>query len=207
MLEQEEGFKTKIILASASPRRREIFEHLGLDFEVMAAESCVEQKSGDPARIVKENSIAKARDVLGRIGNRRDRYLVSGFDTIVNLKRRILGKPSNIEEAYFFISSLSGKVHRVISGVCIIDSMTGRCESDIEVTEVRFKKLGPEEIRGYLAREDVLDKAGAYNIGGAGALLVEKINGCFFNIIGVPVYKFVYLLERFNYKILDQSKE
>jgi len=207
MLEQEEGFKTKIILASASPRRKEIFERLRLDFEVIAAEGYVEQKSGDPARIVEENSIAKAHNVLGRISSRRDRYLVSGFDTIVNLKRRILGKPSDIEEAYSFISSLSGKVHRVISGICIIDSITGRCESDIEITEVRFKKLEPEEIRGYLEREDVLDKAGAYNIGGAGALLVEKINGCFFNVIGVPVFKFADLLERFNYKILDQSKE
>ncbi|HAJ95341.1 MAG TPA: septum formation protein Maf [Actinobacteria bacterium] len=207
MLEQEESFKTKIILASASPRRKEIFERLGLDFKVMAAEDCVEQRSGDPARIVEENSIAKARDVLGRIGSRKDRYLVSGFDTIVNLKRRILGKPSDIEEAYSFISSLSGKVHRVISGVCIIDSMTGRCESDTEITEVRFRNIEPEEIRTYLAREDVLDKAGAYNIGGAGALLAEKINGCFFNVMGVPVFKFVDLLKRFNYKILDQSKE
>lgn len=207
MLEQEEGFKTKIILASASPRRREIFEHLWLDFEVIAAEGYVEQKSGDPARIVEENSIAKARYVLGKIGNRRDRYLVSGFDTIVNLEGRVLGKPSDIEEAYSFISNLSGKVHKVISGICIIDSITGRCESDTEVTEVKFRSMKPEEIRTYLMREDVLDKAGAYNIGGAGALLVEKINGCFFNVIGVPVFKFVDLLKRFNYKILDQSKE
>ncbi|MCD4669103.1 MAG: Maf family protein [Actinomycetia bacterium] len=178
MLGQEEGHKTKIILASTSPRRREIFEHLGLDFEIMIPEGCVEQKSGDPVRLVKRNSIAKARDVLKRIGDRKGRYLISGFDTIVSFKRKILGKPSDTEEAYSFISFLSGKVHRVISGVCIIDSITGRYESDIEITEVKFRSIGPEEIRSYLAGEDVLDKAGAYNISSTGALLVEKINGC-----------------------------
>jgi len=207
MLGQKEGFKTKIILASASPRRKEIFEHLGLDFEIMPAEGCVEEETGDPLKIAEKNSIAKARNVLEKISSRRDRYLVSGFDTIVNLKRMILGKPSDIEEAYSFISSLSGKIHRVISGICIIDSKTGRCESDTEITEVRFKKLGQEEIKSYIAREDTLDKAGAYNIAEAGALLVERINGCFFNIVGVPIFKYSALLEKFNYKILDQSKE
>ena len=207
MLEQEEGLKTKIILASASPRRKEIFEYLGLDFEIMIPENCVEEKYGDPSGVVEKNSIAKAQDVLRRIRHRNDRYLISGFDTIICLKRMILGKPSDIEEAYSFINILSGKVHRVISGICIIDSITGRHEFSIEITEVKFKNIEPERIRSYLQREDVLDKAGAYNIGGAGALLVEKINGCFFNIMGVPVFRFIDLLERFDYKILDQSKE
>lgn len=207
MLGQEEGHKTKIILASTSPRRREIFERLGLDFEIMIPEGCVEQKNGDPVRLVERNSIAKAQNVLKKIGDRKGRYLISGFDTIVSLKRRILGKPLNIEEAYSFIDFLSGKVHRVISGICIIDSKTGRYESDTEITEVKFRSMEPEEIKKYLAREDVMDKAGAYNIDGAGALLVEKINGCFFNAAGVPVFKFIDLLKKFDYKILDLSKE
>lgn len=207
MLGQEEGRKTKIILASASPRRREIFERMGLDFEIMIPEGCVEQKSGDPVRLAERNSIAKAQDVLKKIGDRKGRYLISGFDTIVSFKRRILGKPLNIEEAYSFIDFLSGKVHRVISGICIVDSVTGRYESDIGITEVKFRSMEPEDIKSYLAREDVMDKAGAYNIGGAGALLVEKINGCFFNVAGVPVFKFIDLLKKFDYKILDLSKE
>lgn len=207
MLGQEEGRKTKIILASASPRRREIFERMGLDFEIMIPEGCVEQKSGDPVRLAERNSIAKAQDVLKKIGDRKGRYLISGFDTIVSFKRRILGKPLNIEEAYSFIDFLSGKVHRVISGICIVDSVTGRYESDTGITEVKFRSMEPEDIKSYLAREDVMDKAGAYNIGGAGALLVEKINGCFFNVAGVPVFKFIDLLKKFDYKILDLSKE
>ena len=207
MLVQEEGHKTKIILASASPRRREIFERMGLDFEIMIPEGCVEQKSGDPARLVERNSIAKAQDVLKKIRDCKSRYLISSFDTVVSLKRKILGKPINIEEAYSFIDFLSGKVHRVISGICIADSITGRYESDIEITEVKFRSIEPEEIKSYLAREDVMDKAGAYNIGGAGALLIEKINGCFFNVAGVPVFKFIDLLKKFDYKILDLSKE
>jgi septum formation protein len=204
---QGEEPKIKIILASASPRRKEIFENLGFNFEVLFPEDYVEERHGDPVRIVLRNSIEKARDVLGRCRRPGYRYLVCSFDTVVYYKDRIFGKPGDIDQAYSFISMLSGRVHRVVSGVCIIDSKTGRFESDTEVTEVRFRELSGGEIRDYLARENVLDKAGAYNIGGPGALLVERIEGCFFNVMGVPVFKFIDLLKKFDYKILDHSKE
>lgn len=205
--QEEEGRKTKIILASASPRRKKIFRDLGLDFEVAVPDGILEQKSGDPEKIAVDNSILKARDVLKNINTGKFRYLISGFDTIVYLGNKIFGKPLDIDEAYSFISALSGKVHRVITGICIIDSITGRQVTGSEISKVRFRDLTPYEIRNYLERETVLDKAGAYNIAGPGALLVDNIKGCLFNVIGVPVFKYLDLLERFDYKILYHSKE
>jgi septum formation protein len=204
---QGEEPKIKIILASASPRRKKIFENLGFDFEVLFPEKHVEEVQGNPIRITVRNSIEKARSVLGRCRSRDYRYLVCGFDTVVYYKNRVFGKPSDPDQAYHFISMLSGRVHRVVSGACIIDSETGRLETDSEVTEVRFRKLGRAEIDYYISRENVLDKAGAYNIDGAGALLVERIEGCFFNVMGVPVFKFINLLRKFDFKILNHSKE
>ena len=153
------------------------------------------------------NSVLKARDVLKKISPGSCRYLISGFDTIVYLGKRIFGKPSDIKEAYSYIEALSGRVHRVVTGICVLDSITGRNMTRSEISEVRFKVLEPDEINNYLAREYVLDKAGAYNIAGPGALLVDSVKGCLFNIIGVPVFKYTGILERFDYKILYHSKE
>ena len=207
MFQQEEGLKTKILLASASPRRKGIFRDLGLDFEVAIPDGSLERKNGDPARIAVENSILKARNVLKDIRTRKWRYLVSGFDTIISSGKKIFGKPSDIEEAYSFIDAFSGKTHRVITGICVLDSVSGKYITDREISKVRFRNLKPDEIRNYLVREFVLDKAGAYNIAGPGALPVDKVQGCMFNIIGVPVFKYIGLLERFDYKILYHSKE
>ena len=205
--QEEEGLKTKILLASASPRRKQIFRDLGLDFEVALPDGSLEQKKGDPVRVAVENSVIKVRNVLENIRDGKTRYLISGFDTILYFKNKIFGKPLDTDEAFYFISTLSGKVHRIITGICIIDSITGRLVTGKEITKVGFRNLEPDEIRNYLAKESVLDKAGAYNIAGPGALLVEKVQGCLFNVIGVPVFKYMDLLERFDYKILYHSKE
>jgi septum formation protein len=208
MYPQEESLKTIIILASASPRRKKIFEGLGLDFEVMKPGGGLEESSGDPVRTAVANSIIKAKDVsISLVSREKIRYLVSGFDTLVYLGKKILGKPGNAEEAYSFIQALSGRSHRVVTGICIIDSITGRQVTGREISKVEFRKLEAPEIRQYLRREYVLDKAGAYNIAGPGALLVKKVRGCMFNIIGVPVFRYAGLLEEFDYKILDHSKE
>ena len=218
MSQQEEGLRslpgnrapeTRIILASASPRRKKILEDLGLDFKVMEPDvSLKEATSGDPVRIAIKNSILKAENMSGSIGSEEEiRYLISGFDTIVYLGKRILGKPADSLEASMYIEALSGRTHRVVTGVCIIDSFTGRKLIGSEISEVRFRKLTRDEISRYLAAEYVLDKAGAYNIAGPGALLVEKVKGCLFNIIGVPVFKYIGFLRKLDYKILHHSKE
>lgn len=211
MLEQEEGLSTKIILASASPRRKQIFEIMGLDFETIIPVDCHEESGGDPYETVKSNSIAKVDNVFKGLRSRKSkvytgkkdpRFLISGFDTIVSVNNRILGKPSDQAEAYEFISMLAGKMHKVISGVCVLDCSTGKSGSSSGTTEVWFRELTESEIGNYISQNDVLDKAGAYNITGPGMMLVEKINGCFYNVAGIPVFKYIGLLKSFNYKIL-----
>ena len=211
MLGQEEGLRTRIILASASPRRKQIFEAMGLDFDIISPVDCDEESSGDPYDIVYRNSISKAKNVFGGQGlgklkavhsGEGFRFLISSFDTIVSIEDRILGKPSDSREAYEYIRLLSGRTHMVISGVCVLDSSTGKYEYKSSTTQVDFRKLSESEIRNYISQNDVGDKAGAYNINGPGLVLVKKINGCFYNVAGVPVYEYIGLLEKFNYKIL-----
>jgi septum formation protein len=120
----------------------------------------------------------------------------------VYFKRQCFGKPANIEEAEKFLLILSGRVHKVISGVCVLNNISGEYRFDAETTRVKFRRLKLKEIKAYLDKEEVLDKAGAYNIFGSGSLLVEKIDGCFFNAAGLPVIKFVGLLEGFGFKVI-----
>ena len=208
---QEKGHKTKIILASASPRRRQIFEIMGLEFEVIIPVGCREECRRDPCSMVILNSIAKAKNVFAgqesrkielSSGKKDFRLLISSFDTIVSIGNRILGKPSNPEEAYGYIKLLSGRVHRVVSGVCILDSSTGKYECSSGITQVWFRDITGNEIRNYISQGDAMDKAGAYNINGPGSIFVKKIKGCFFNVAGVPVFEYIELLKKFNYKIL-----
>jgi septum formation protein len=208
---EEEGIRKKIILASASPRRRDILKLLKLDFEVIEPKNCEERQFKNPYKTVIQNSIIKAKNVYNYIKecslkkqglDNRVGFLIAGFDTVIYMDKRYLGKPASIEQAIEFINILSGRVHAVISGVCVLDSISGRYFRDTELTKVKFRKLAPDQIKAYIDKEDVLDKAGAYNIFGFGSLLVEKINGCFYNIAGLPVVKFAELLKEFKFNII-----
>jgi len=211
---EEEGYRKKIILASASPRRRKILELLKLDFEVIRPSNYKEKQLKDPYNTVIGNSINKAKDVYSYIREHKYNlkkeelnypggFLIAGFDTIVYLSKRCLGKPASSQQAVEFLDILSGRVHLVISGVCILDYVSGKYYFDVESTRVKFRRLTREEIEGYISKENVLDKAGAYNIFGFGSVLVEKINGCFYNIAGLPVVKFIDLLKKFEFKVID----
>jgi len=203
-LEEEESNK-RIILASSSPRRRRILELLKVGFQIIEPHNCQEKLFRSPFKTVTCNSLIKAQDVYNRVIINNLSYtdtLVVSFDTIVYLNGKYFGKPQSIEEAGNFIRAFSNRTHSVISGVTVLDSKTGSYLSDFEITKVKFKKLGSFEIDSYLKQEYVLDKAGAYDIYGFGAVLVEKINGCFYNVAGLPVFKFFNLLEKFEYKFL-----
>ncbi|MFA5014741.1 MAG: nucleoside triphosphate pyrophosphatase [Actinomycetota bacterium] len=211
MLEEEDRSK-KIILASASPRRKEILKLLKLDFGVIEPKNCEEKQYKNPYHTVIDNSIIKAKNVYNYIKEqslkKQDPYygkgfLIAGFDTIIYMNNRYMGKPANIEQAIEFLNIFSGRIHRVVSGVCVLDSISGKYYFDTETTKVRFRKLTEEDIKAYIDREDVLDKAGAYNIFGFGSLLVERINGCFYNIAGFPVKKFADLVGKFKFNILS----
>ncbi len=201
----EDDIAGKIILASGSPRRKKILENLRIDFDVIEPSGTVEKFFKNPRKTVVYNSSIKAQFVYNHAIINSLNYkncIVAGFDTIVYFDGRILGKPLSIGQARDFLCILSGNIHRVITGVSIIDSKTGSIISESETTVVKFRSLSLSQIDNYLAADDGADKAGAYDISGLGSMLVEKINGCFYNAAGLPVYRFLKLLERFDYKIL-----
>jgi len=189
----------KLILASASPRRKHLLSQLGLDFTV--------EPSGDEENIyanLPPDVIAvtlaenKARNVAGR----HQDGLVLGADTIVVIDGRILGKPRDTGHAMEMLSRLSGRWHSVYTGLALIDAETGSQIKDFEESRVKFKNLSEREIKNYINTGEPLDKAGAYGIQGKGSLLVEKIEGCYYNIVGLPLFKLNTLLLEFGIEIL-----
>ncbi len=181
-----------IILASASPRRKEILENVNLKFTVIASD--IEEvilENEPPKDLVMRLAFEKCMDVA--IKNKDD--LVIGADTIVVLDNKVLGKPKNEEDAYNMIKSLSNKKHQVITGISLINLSSDKKVIDYVVSEVTFKDLSDELIRDYISTNESLDKAGAYGIQGYGSLLVESINGDYFNIVGLPISKISNLLK------------
>lgn len=165
-----------LVLASGSPRRREILEQLGVEFRVEVPE--VEELSeGEPAELVRENALCKARAVEGE--------RVLGVDTAVVLEGRAFGKPRDAADAERFLRVLSGRHHEVMSGVAIREA--GNEASAVAVTRVRFRELDERTIEWYLSRGEWGDCAGGYAIQGKGAALVEEIEGDYWNVVGLPV--------------------
>lgn len=193
--------KGRIILASSSPRRRELLRLLGLDFEVIPGKEVEYPYSGgDPAAYAQDLALRKARAVAGLAGE----GLVIGADTIVLLDGRVLGKPKDEQEAEEMLSLLSGRKHQVITGVAVVEAQSGRSSLRAVKTEVAFRPLSREEIRAYIATGEPLDKAGAYGIQGYGAILVERVEGCYFNVVGLPLATLVEMLRDFGVDVLRE---
>ncbi len=174
----------KIVLASASPRRKELLEMLGFaDFKIFPAqgEEVVPPGLG-PEELVKALSAQKAREVAASC---EPDALVIGADTIVWADSQVLGKPKSEEEAARMLRLLSGRAHQVFTGVTVIRN--GREESRAEKSDVLFRDLGDEEILAYIATGEPMDKAGAYGAQGKAALFVKRIEGDFFNVMGLPL--------------------
>lgn len=182
----------EIILASASPRRKEILQNTKLKFEVQKSE--IEEvvfEEESPESMVVRLAYEKAFDVAQK---NRDK-LVIGADTIVVLGDEVLGKPKDEKEAFDMIQKLSNKTHRVITGISLINLKKGIVVNDYQVSYVTFKDLSEDSIKGYINTKESLDKAGGYGIQGYGALLVEGIQGDYFNIVGLPISKLSDLLK------------
>lgn len=195
----------KIILASSSPRREIILQKLRLSYTAVKPDQVLEKNLKNPCKTVLANSILKAQFVYNNAIINNLNYkdsVIAGFDTIVCLKGKNIGKPADLIDAEKYLRELSGRVHRVITGVSLVDTETGSSVNGIEITKVRFRKLDISEIKSYLKIENVLDKAGAYDILGFGSVLIEKIDGCFYNVAGLPVFKFLQLLSKLSYKII-----
>lgn len=190
----------KIVLASSSPRRREILEKYNVDFQIF--KSHISEKisfNDEPFQVVMSLAFQKAEDISNGLDFDA---IVLAADTIVYLDK-VIGKPKDELDAYRILESLSGKEHSVITGIAIIDTSLGKKVVDYEITKVKFRELQPEKINRYLSTEEFKDKAGAYGIQGYGEILVDWIEGSYSNVVGLPIVKVDKLLERhFNTKIL-----
>ncbi len=184
----------RIILATKSERRKELFKKICKEFEVIESnfdEDKVEEK--EPVRYAIFCAIGKAKDV----GEKNPDAIVIGADTVVYLNGEIIGKPKNYEEAKEILKKISGTKHKVITGIAIYKKDENKLLTDYEISYVKFKELGEEEIEEYLKTGDFLDKAGAYGIQNIGDKFVETFEGDFDNIVGLPVEKLKRLLDRF----------
>lgn len=184
----------KIILASNSPRRKEILENLNIKFDILspdADESSVD-KTLPPELYVENLASLKAfaaakKTVLQKI--------IIGADTVVALDDKILLKPKDDDDAFNMLKSLSGRAHSVYTGICVVNSHTAKSCIAYEKTDVYFRKLDDDEILRYIQTGESADKAGAYGIQGLGSLFIEKIDGDYFNVVGLPVCRLAKILK------------
>jgi septum formation protein len=184
-----------VVLASASPRRRELLENIGLKFTVDPAEIAeIQTAKLKPAELAKELSRHKARAAASRHAD----SIIIAADTFGVLDGVILGKPVDERHARKMLAGLSGRYHSVITGFTVIDSASGRIVTRAVETRVYFRKLSRSEITRYVKTGEPLDKAGAYAIQGLGALLVERIEGDYCNVIGLPLCALAGVLRRFG---------
>ena len=194
----------KIILASASPRRAELLTALGIAFsQVPGSFNEPAREDGQkPGDYVMHNARGKAESVAR---SRQDAIII-GADTVVVYRDRVLGKPADFDDARRCITMLKGRTHAVYTGLCVIDAANGRLQQAYEKTAVRFRDLTEAEIDAYLLRIEPLDKAGAYAIQGLGALVVERIQGCYYNVVGFPVAKLEEMLLNSNVSLFQYMR-
>lgn len=190
---------TSLILASSSPRRRELLQTLGLAFTIQTSDVDETTASGlSPKEVVEELAIRKAKAVASRLSD----GVVLGSDTIVVLAGEILGKPVDEADAFRMLSALQGREHTVFSGVALIDASTGRTEVSHSQTQVKIRPLTKAEIESYIATKEPMDKAGSYAIQGIGSTIVEGIVGDYFTVVGLPLCMTANMLTRFGIFLL-----
>ncbi|HEY9070574.1 MAG TPA: Maf family protein [Candidatus Ozemobacteraceae bacterium] len=191
-----------LYLASQSPRRREILADLGIPFTLRV--SPYQESTGDVVGLLPKEQAArlaglKAFHAAKGLGD----GIVIGADTIVVLDEHVLGKPRDRADAKRMLGMLSGKSHRVITGISLVEADSGRAVTHAEITHVVFKSLSDREITDYIDSPEPYDKAGAYAIQGMASLFVERIEGCYFNVVGFPVVAFGNLMKHIGIDIMD----
>lgn len=176
--------RKRIILASNSRARADLLKALGIGFEIIP--SNVDEKAiplSKPERYVKKLAYMKAEKVSAGIRS----GVVIGADTVIFLGNKIFGKPKGRKRAFYMLKELSGKTHRVLTGICIIDASTGKAMTRSVATRVKFRDLSDDEINLYIRTERPFDKAGAYGLQQNGAMFVESIEGDYSNVVGLPI--------------------
>ncbi|MFH1703795.1 MAG: Maf family protein [Nitrospirota bacterium] len=185
----------KIILASASPRRKEILRKTGLNFSICTSDYKEDiNLSLKPRALAKFLSHKKAETVAHKYKN----AIIIAADTFIVFKNRLLGKPHTDKEAEKMLNMLNGKAHSVITGFTIMDTASKKILSRSVETKVYFKKLGRKEINAYVRSKEPLDKAGAYAIQGLGSVFIERIDGDFLNVVGLPLLALTESLKKFG---------
>ncbi|WP_342436928.1 Maf family protein [Paenibacillus sp. FSL L8-0436] len=193
-----------IILASGSPRRRELLSLLGLPFEVISSDADESTPPEfTPEMIVRSLALRKAEAVVSAAGKRN--AVIVGSDTIVVLDDKVLGKPVDEQDSRVMLGLLQGKTHQVYTGVACIGLPEGKILVEHRVTSVTMRALSEEEISAYIATGEPADKAGSYAIQGLGATLVEKIEGCYFNVVGLPLSLLERMLSRVGISVLGRQ--
>jgi septum formation protein len=188
----------EIVLASVSPRRRELLLSLGLHVIVVPSEIDEGSRPGyQPRELAEFHAGAKAESVAAR----EPKAVILAADTVVDLDGLALGKPHDPAEAAQMLRSLAGREHLVHTAFSLVDGPSGRRLAESVTTRVRFYPLAPEEIEAYVATGDPMDKAGAYGIQGRGATLVERIDGDFYTVMGLPLGRVVRGLQRLGYAL------
>jgi septum formation protein len=184
----------KIILASASPRRREILEKANIRFDIITAD--IDESMDDkiaPCLAAQQIALKKAAAVSKKVSG--SAYVISA-DTIVCVEDRVLGKPRDEEEAFEMLTKLSGNSHEVITGVCIMQLPGCKAATFCDRTRVYFNKVSGDEISEYIKSGEPMDKAGAYGIQGKGSFLVSKIEGDYQNVVGLPIDALISFAEK-----------
>jgi len=186
--------KQTIYLASKSPRRRKLLKQLGINFKSLYVNSIEDFLDGEhPVECVKRIAVEKMDIAKQKV---HDGIIITA-DTIVVLKGKVIGKPTNKKDAIKILSFLSGNVHTVYTGFCVYNQRTKQKLLDYEKTEVKFRKLTKDEIIDYVDSGSPMDKAGAYGIqDDFGAVFVKRINGCYYNVVGLPLTKLYHALRK-----------
>ncbi len=187
----------RYILASASPRRKQLLQKMGLKFKIIP--SSIQEKVDPaltPSQLVKKLALQKADDITRRFQGKKQ--IVIGADTIVVRRGEILGKPRDSLHAREILNKLSASIHYVYTGVAVIDTLTGKKIVDYEKTRVKMKNLSPAEIEFHSRRH--LDKAGAYAVQEEKDAFIEKIDGCYYNVVGLPIQLLKQMLKKLNSK-------
>lgn len=183
------------VLASASERRQELLQRIVEKFTIIISdfnEETVNNKE-NVSEYVQEIAMGKAKDVMNKV---TEPSIIIAADTVVSLNGNILGKPRDKHEAYDMLSSLSDNTHKVYTGVVVINTKTKAILKDFVETKVFFSKLTDEQINSYIETGDPFDKAGAYGIQGKAGVFIKKIDGCYYNVVGLPLNKLNEMLEK-----------
>ena len=188
----------RLVLASASPRRSALLSQIGITFEVHPSDIVEPPPNtylNSPAsEVTQQLALLKAIDVAQHFNE----VIIIGADTLVSWEGKLLGKPTDDTDAFEMLTHLSGTCHEVVTGVALVDAETGRESIWSETTQVYFRELQRTEITAYIASGEASDKAGAYGIQGRGAAFVRRIEGCYFNVVGLPLASLVEHLSNFQ---------